>query len=37
MNDDPTNVKVLFAQIADKEKLQNLLNKIAEYFVDIGK
>jgi hypothetical protein len=37
MNDDPTEVKVLFAQIAHNEKLQELVNTIAEYFIDIGK
>ncbi|KAG5309442.1 ASCC1 protein, partial [Acromyrmex insinuator] len=36
MNDDPTNVKVLFAQIASNEKLQELVDKVAEYFIDIG-
>lgn len=37
MNDDPTDVKILFAQIAHNEKLQELINKVAEYFIDIGK
>ena len=37
MNDDPTDVKVLFAQIAPNEKLQELVDKVAEYFIDIGK
>lgn len=37
MNDDPTDVKVLFAQIASNEKLQELVDKVAEYFIDIGK
>ncbi|CAL1684825.1 unnamed protein product [Lasius platythorax] len=36
MNDDPTEVKVLFAQITRNEKLQELVDKIADYFVDIG-
>ncbi|KAL6447880.1 hypothetical protein ACFW04_000157 [Cataglyphis niger] len=36
MNDDPTEVNVLFAQITHNEKLQELINKIADYFVDIG-
>lgn len=37
MNDDPTEVKVLYAQIAHNEKLQELVDKIANYFIDIGK
>ncbi|XP_050464679.1 uncharacterized protein LOC126858419 [Cataglyphis hispanica] len=36
MNDDPTEVNVLFAQITHNEKLQELIDKIADYFVDIG-
>ncbi|XP_018360775.1 PREDICTED: activating signal cointegrator 1 complex subunit 1 isoform X2 [Trachymyrmex cornetzi] len=36
MNDDPTDVKVLFAQIAPNEKLQELVDKVAEYFIKIG-
>ncbi|XP_072745481.1 uncharacterized protein [Anoplolepis gracilipes] len=36
MNDDPTEVKVLFAQVSHNEKLQELVDKIADYFVDIG-
>lgn len=36
MNDDPTEVKILFAQITHDEKLQELVDKIANYFVDIG-
>lgn len=37
MNDDPTDVKVLYAQTAQNEKLQELVDKVAEYFIDIGK
>lgn len=37
MNDDPTEVKVLYAKITQNEKLQELVDKIADYFVDIGK
>jgi len=37
MNDDPTDIKILFAQITHNEKLQELVNKVAEYFIDIGK
>lgn len=37
MNDDPTEVKILFAQITHNEKLQELVDNIANYFVDIGK
>lgn len=37
MNDDPADVKILFAQITHNEKLQELVNKVAEYFIDIGK
>lgn len=37
MNDDPTDVKVLYAQITHSEKLQELVDKVAEYFIDIGK
>lgn len=37
MNDDPTDVKVLYAQITHNEKLQELVDKVAEYFIDIGK
>ncbi|XP_071566997.1 activating signal cointegrator 1 complex subunit 1 isoform X3 [Temnothorax nylanderi] len=36
MNDDPTDVKILFAQVAHNEKLQELVDKVAEYFIDIG-
>lgn len=36
MNDDPTEVNVLFAQITHDEKLQELVDKIDDYFVDIG-
>lgn len=37
MNDDPTEVKVLFVQVTHDEKLQELVDKVADYFVDIGK
>lgn len=37
MNDDPTEVKILFAQVMHNKKLQELVDKIADYFVDIGK
>jgi len=37
MNDDPTDIKILFAQVTHNEKLQELVNKVAEYFIDIGK
>ncbi|XP_011883478.1 PREDICTED: activating signal cointegrator 1 complex subunit 1 isoform X2 [Vollenhovia emeryi] len=36
MNDDPANVKVLYAQILHSEKLQNLVDTVTEYFADIG-
>ncbi|XP_024883318.1 activating signal cointegrator 1 complex subunit 1 isoform X4 [Temnothorax curvispinosus] len=36
MNDDPTDVKVLFAQVTHNEKLQELVDKVAQYFIDIG-
>ncbi|XP_029164380.1 uncharacterized protein LOC114935663 [Nylanderia fulva] len=35
MNDDPTEAKVLFARITHNEKLQELVDKIAKYFIDI--
>lgn len=37
MNDDPTEVKVLFAQVVPNEKLQEIVDKISNYFDDIGK
>lgn len=37
MNDDPTEVKVLFAQVTHNEKLQELVDKVADYFVNAGK
>lgn len=37
MNDDPTDVNILFAQVTTNEKLQEFVNKVAEYFIDIGK
>lgn len=36
MNDDPTMVRILYVQVTDNEKLQELVDKIANYFVDIG-
>nr|XP_012234026.1 PREDICTED: uncharacterized protein LOC105678895 [Linepithema humile] len=36
MNDDPTEVKILYAQIAHNEKLQELVDKVANYFLHIG-
>ncbi|XP_014478832.1 PREDICTED: activating signal cointegrator 1 complex subunit 1 isoform X2 [Dinoponera quadriceps] len=36
MNDDPTEVKVLFAQVTPNEKLQEIVDKIADYFTNIG-
>ncbi|XP_011704169.1 PREDICTED: activating signal cointegrator 1 complex subunit 1 isoform X3 [Wasmannia auropunctata] len=36
MNDDPTEVKILYAQVTRNEKLQELINKVAEYFIDTG-
>lgn len=37
MNDDPTKVKILFAKVVAHEKLQELVDKVDDYFVDIGK
>lgn len=37
MNDDPSEVAILFAQVIHDKKLQELVDKIANYFVDIGK
>lgn len=37
MNDDPAEVKILFAQVIHNEKLQELVDKVADYFVHIGK
>jgi len=37
MNDDRSEVKVLFAQINHNDKLQELVDKIVDYFVDSGK
>jgi hypothetical protein len=37
MNDDRSEVKVLFAQISQNDKLQELVDKIVDYFVDSGK
>lgn len=37
MNDDPTEVRVLYAQITPNEKLQEIVDKVSNYFDDIGK
>ncbi|XP_020296338.1 activating signal cointegrator 1 complex subunit 1 isoform X2 [Pseudomyrmex gracilis] len=36
MNDDPTEVRVLYAQITPNEKLQEIVDKVSNYFDDIG-
>ncbi|XP_011632959.1 activating signal cointegrator 1 complex subunit 1 isoform X1 [Pogonomyrmex barbatus] len=36
MNDDPSDVKILYAQIVLNEKLQALVDNVAGYFIDIG-
>lgn len=37
MNDDPAEVNILFAQVIHNEKLQELVDKVADYFIQIGK
>lgn len=37
MNDDPTEVKILYVEVTHNENLQKLVDKVADYFVDIGK
>ncbi|XP_034949757.1 activating signal cointegrator 1 complex subunit 1 [Chelonus insularis] len=36
MNDDPTKIRVLYAEVVNNDKLQELVDKIFEYFVDKG-
>ncbi|EZA56279.1 activating signal cointegrator 1 complex subunit 1 isoform X2 [Ooceraea biroi] len=36
MNDDPTEVKVLFAKISQNDKLQKLVDETVNHFVDFG-
>ncbi|XP_032674206.1 activating signal cointegrator 1 complex subunit 1 isoform X2 [Odontomachus brunneus] len=36
MNDDPAEVNILFAQVTHNEKLQELVDKVADYFIQIG-
>lgn len=37
MNDDPSQVRVLFAEISRNDKLQEMLDKIVDHFVELGK